>query len=237
MDARQYGDRLKTYGAALHAGDSAVVTLVKVKRDLIEFQLSGGGFGTFGDDTSTSVSITLLEKSAREKDLEKEIKEQDDPRRRRELERELDDLRDRRERDNRRLEAARAEAEERKRARIAEERLRGGSRFNLRYDNAVPRGITPNDVMAALANYIDFTGWPGMVARSDDRALLAQGDHGPRKGMTREQAEQMFGPPVSSSARQEGRLQVVTLVFLRGDEKVEAEFVEDILVRYVTASR
>ena len=49
---------------------------------MIEFQLSGGGFGTFSDDSSTSVSIPRVEKSSREKDLEKRIKDEDDSRRR-----------------------------------------------------------------------------------------------------------------------------------------------------------
>ena len=38
-----------------------MVTLVKVKKDIIEFQLDGGGFGTFGDNTSTSSNIPLVE--------------------------------------------------------------------------------------------------------------------------------------------------------------------------------
>src|SRR5471030_1399541 len=69
MDLGKYKDALKKYGTAIHAGDVVVVTLVKVKKDLIEFQLGGGGFGTFGDDTSTSVNLPLLDKSEREKVL------------------------------------------------------------------------------------------------------------------------------------------------------------------------
>src|SRR5712691_11090466 len=37
IDYQEYGNRLKTYGTALRAGESAIVTLVKVKKDLIEF--------------------------------------------------------------------------------------------------------------------------------------------------------------------------------------------------------
>src|SRR5882672_5366233 len=43
IDYPQYGYRLKTYGTALRAGESVIVTLVKLKTDLIEFQLAGGG--------------------------------------------------------------------------------------------------------------------------------------------------------------------------------------------------
>ena len=60
LDYARYGQRLKIYGPALRAGDTTTVTLVKVKKDSIEFQLGGGGFGTFGDDTSTSVDMMAL---------------------------------------------------------------------------------------------------------------------------------------------------------------------------------
>ena len=61
-------------------------------------------------------------------------------------------------------------AQERRKERIAEQRLRGGSRFNLRYDGGVPRGITPREVAAALEAYVSFpptvsSGSPG----TDDR--------------------------------------------------------------------
>lgn len=158
LDYQRYGDRLKAYGPAIRADESATVTLVKAKKDVIEFQLGGGGFGTFNDDSSTSVSIPLLQKSAREKWLEKEVEDEENPRRRRDLERQLDELSTRREVENRRIEAMKAEAEERRKERrkewIADQRLRGGSRFNLRYDDGVPRGITPGEVMAALAPYV-----------------------------------------------------------------------------------
>src|SRR5438309_204837 len=36
IDFKKYGDRLKAYGTSIREGESAVVTLVKVKKDLIE---------------------------------------------------------------------------------------------------------------------------------------------------------------------------------------------------------
>src|SRR5438874_670337 len=39
----KYRDNLKRYGTAIRAGDRVTVTVVKVKKDLIEFQLGGGG--------------------------------------------------------------------------------------------------------------------------------------------------------------------------------------------------
>src|SRR5437588_11026823 len=80
LDYQRYGDRLRAYGAAIRADNAATVTLVKVKKDVIEFQLDGGGFGTFNDDSSTSLSIPRLEKSTREKSLEKEAKDEENPR-------------------------------------------------------------------------------------------------------------------------------------------------------------
>jgi hypothetical protein len=107
LDYGKYKDKLKRYGTAIHSGDTVVVTLVKVKKDLIEFQLGGGGFGTFGDDTSTSANLPLIEKSSRERELEKRIKDEDDRDPRHRLGAELDDLRDHRERENRRVMAER----------------------------------------------------------------------------------------------------------------------------------
>ena len=71
IDFREHGQRLKQYGTAIRAGETATVTLVKMKKDLIEFQLNGGGYGTFGDDTSTSVYIPHVEPSRRERELDR----------------------------------------------------------------------------------------------------------------------------------------------------------------------
>jgi hypothetical protein len=235
IDYGKYKDNLKRYGTAIRAGDTIVVTLVKVKDDLIEFQLGGGGFGTFGDDTSTSANIPLVGKSEREKNLEKRVKDEDDRDQRRQLQRELDDLRNRRERENRRIMAERERVEELKRVRIAEERLRGGSRFNLRYEDRVPAGMRPEDMMAALAEYVDFGG------RTDERTDFAPPPAGDitmvRKGLLRSEAERAFGKPVGSSERREGGLVIITLVFNVGDQRVSAEFVEDVLVRYTITSK
>ena len=234
VDYGKYKDKLKRYGTAIHAGETVVVTLVKEKKDLIEFQLGGGGFGTFGDDTSTSATIPLVEKSSRERELEKRIKEEDDRDRRQRLERELDELRDRRERENRRIMAERDRIEEQKRERIAEERLRGGSRFNLRYEDRVPAGMRPEDVMAALAEYVDFSGpaaRPNVPPPSIGDVSLV------RKGLSRGETERLFGTPASSSERREGGLAVTTLVFNVRDQRISADFVDDVLIRYAIVAR
>ena len=229
LDYREYGERLKRYGTAIHSGESTMVTLVKMKRDLIEFQLGGGGFGTFSDDTNTSVYIPLVEKSSRERDLEKLVRDEDDSYRRKELQRELDDLRRRRERENRRIEAERERQSEIKKERIAEQRLRGGSRFNIRYNGSVPDGIRPEDVMAALTDYVDFTGTQPPARSANDAPLW--------KGMSRADVEDALGRAWESSERHEGNLMVTTLVFVAGDERITADFIEDVLVRYSISSR
>jgi hypothetical protein len=237
VDYGKYKDKLKRYGTAIHAGETVVVTLVKVKKDLIEFQLGGGGFGTFGDDTSTSANIPFVEKSSRERELEKRIKEEDDRDRRQRLEHELDDLRDRRERENRRITAERDRIEEQKRERIAEERLRGGSRFNVRYEDRVPAGMRPEDLEAALAEYVDFGGPaarpsppPPQAGQAGDVSLV-------RKGLSRGEMERLFGDPASSSERREGGLAVTTLVFNVRDQRISADFIDDVLIRYAIMSR
>ena len=156
MNYPEYGSRLKRYGAALRRGDTATVTLIKVNKDLIEFQLDGGGFGTFLDNTDTSANISSVDKSKREKELERLVKDEEDSRLRARLHEELDDLRHRRERENRRIAVERARIEEARRDRVAEQRLNGGSRFNLRFDGAVPRNLTTEDIMDALSEHLTF---------------------------------------------------------------------------------
>jgi hypothetical protein len=234
VDFGEYRNDLRKYGTAIRAGESVTVTLVKLKGDHIEFQLGGGGFGTFWDDTSTSVYIPLVEKGQREKDLEHRINEEDDRRRRRELERELDDLRGRRESENRRILAARARAEERKRDRIAAERLSGGSRFNLKYEGSVPPGIRPDEIMAALSEFVDFGPLDDRVGGATD---IAAGEVVPHKGMLRVDAERVFGQPIDTSSRRVGDLVITTLAFAVAGQQITADFVDDVLVRYTITSR
>jgi len=242
----RYRDNLKRYGVALHSGEPVTVTLVKVKKDLIEFQLGGGGYGTFGDDTSTTVFIPDAPKTEREKELERRVKDEDDRAVRRKLQAELDEVRERRERENRRIAVERERASAAKAEKIAERRLQGGSRFNLRYDDRVPAGIRPEDVMAALAEYVDF-GPAGPAARPTytpaplpppPPAPAAAGDITQlRKGMTRTEALRAFGRPAESSDRKDGGLAVTTLVFIVGDQRISADFVEDVCVRYTISSK
>src|SRR5688572_25563623 len=85
IDFPRHADRLKDYGTSIRRGEEVLITKVKVKKDLIEFQLGGGGYGTFGDDSSPSISVPLAAKTQREKNLEKDIEKTTDPVLRRKL--------------------------------------------------------------------------------------------------------------------------------------------------------
>lgn len=233
IDYKKYRENLKRYGVAIGSGETSTITLIKLKKDLIEFQLGGGGYGTFGDDTSTSSGIHLLDKSDREKDLEKRIKETTDKDRKRALQRELDDLRRRRENENRVLQAESERIEEAKKARLAERRLQGGSRFNLKWSPKVPLDIQPGDIEKALVEYVDFRN----AGPFEDRRPAPADLSAVRKGMARDEAEAMFGKPVERSEKREGGVTVTTLVFDVGEQRLTAAFVEDVLIRYTISSR
>jgi len=235
LDSSKLGSRLRQYGVAIPAGATSTVTLVKIKKDLIEFQLDGGGYGTFGDDTNTSVDMPLVEKSNREKDLENLVKRETDATKKRALQRELDDLRNARERENRRITVEKQSLDKQKAAEVAQRRLRGGSRFNLRYTNSVPASVTPNDIVEILSEWIDFSGKP--MAPGNVQSKTPVGGVLPKKGMLRADAERQFGKPIESTERREGTLRVVTLVFVRGEQHITAEFVEDVLIKYTVTSK
>lgn len=242
----EYSARLKSAGIALKNGDSVMITKIRVKDKIIEFQLGGGGYGTFGDDTSTSVYVPSEGKSKREKDLERDIKNESDAARRKRMQNELDDLRREREREDRRNQAAATAASEEKKARLAEQRLHAGSRFNIRYQNGVPPGVTPGGIMAALADYVEFP-FNDKVVRPTDKVNatlgadamreMATARAGLRKGMTLQQAQELFGAPEKTSDRMEGKLKVTTAIFTRDDQRIEAEFVEGVLIRYSISSK
>jgi len=246
VNFEEYSARLKSTGVAIRNGDSVLVTKVRIKDKLIEFQLAGGGYGTFGDDTSGSVYTSSTPKSNREKDLERLVKSETDAARKRGLQRELDDLRAERAREDLRNQAASATASEAKKTRIAENRLHSGSRFNIRYQNGVPPGLGPDGIMRALADYVEFpfaTDRPQPAAMRDTRVASPEvrrqmaGTGAIRKGMTIAEVEDSLGKAEKTTERSEGALKVVTAIFSRDDQRITAEFVEGVLIRYSIASK
>jgi hypothetical protein len=250
LDAKAYGKRMKSFPIALHNGDAVMVTTVKVKDKLIEFQLGGGGFGTFGDDTDTSVKFTPAPKSDREKELEDQLSNTDDLDQRANIQRELDYLRRRRERDDQRNKAMAEDAAREKKDQVDQDRMKGGSRFNLKYDGKVPVNITPQDVMAALSQYVSFPAGMGGGAQhpAGDGALAAPAVAAPierptpaagaasanglQKGMRLDQVRGLLGKPTGSADTEHDGLQVHSETYEQGTSFIHADFVNGVLVRY-----
>lgn len=248
LDAKRYADRLKTFGTSLRNGDTVMITKVKLKSDnSVEFQLGGGGYGTAGDVTDSAVRFTPADKSKREKELDKRLQNETDPERRRAISRQLDDLRrDRERRDRRNYSAAEADAQSR-RQHIDSGRQQGGSRFNIHFDRTKSGdAVTPEVMMAALARYVDFppaTFGPGGGAPAQAVAQVAppagapQGAGALRKGLTRAQVEVLFGPPTAQHESTQGGLNVTSCTYQNASEKVQADFVNGVMVQYTVSSR
>ena len=246
MDWKQYSQRLKNYGVAIPKGRGSVVTSLVVKKDMIELQLDGGGFGTFGDDTSTSVS-TYVPKSRYENDLERDVKRESDPARRRRLQSELDRERSRRYSQERRERAAAETASAIKRQEVMEKRLRGGSRFNLRRLTGTME-VAPGQMMDWLKEYVDFNGESGgrpMVAPTQRETLRAQPPSpleperpALRRGMTMEEVHDKLGQGklVSESVGTDNIL-TQQWEFVTPQYTVTAYAVEGLLVKYTMNAR
>ena len=158
MNFKEYSNRLKNAGVALRSGDRVMVTTVKLKDNSIEFQLGGGGWGTLSDNNQAMVTPKTVAKSRREQDLERDIKNENDSYERRQLQRELDRLRDRREREDRDEKMRAEEINAQRRAEKWAKALAAGSRFNLRFQKGYlkERPATPDLVMQALGEWVDF---------------------------------------------------------------------------------
>jgi hypothetical protein len=236
LDYSRYASRLKEYGSAIRAGEPVTVTKIKLKSKHIEFQLGGGGYGTFGDETSSNVSTQAAPKTKREKNLEAEVGRETDPARKRALKEELDDLKAAREREDARNRSAVADAEEHRKSNIRQRRLEGGSRFNLRYTDHVPaEALRPEAMIKALEQYLDF-GPLGSGAATSSAPKLAPVAGSLRKGMLLQEVETALGAPLASNERKEGSLKVVQRRYSSAMGQVTAEFVEGVLIRYTLTS-
>ena len=253
MDWKQYSNRLKQNGAAIRSGDSSTVTTVVVKKDRIEFQLDGGGFGTFWDDSSTTVTPYHVDKSNYEKQLERDLRNTTDPQQRRNLQRELDYARNRRERDQRADDRAAMIASEMKTQQVAQKRLQGGSRFNLRWTGAIPQDqLTPDAMMKLLEAYVDFgdlqTQKPILEATASPAPPANGSAPAPaggtasvtqlKRGMQISEVSNMFGMGrmLSQSTSEEG-LKTQIFEYLPSDYRVQVTYVDGVVVRYSMESR
>lgn len=244
VDWREVANRLKDNGTALKPGQQSMITKVVVKRDHIEVQLGGGGYGTFGDNTGSAVSYSDQGESVRERTLRDSIKTASGDTKKR-MQTELDNARSRRERENARDRAVAAQANEAREANLRVKRAEAGSRFNIWYKGGIAESeLTPDAVMLSLAPYAEFTGATSMGPTNrrpaggaplpttpyNTNALLAV-----RKGLTVPDVESLFGPATTASERKEGTLTVVTRNYLYDGKKVITSFVNGVLIDYVIA--
>ena len=249
VDFRLYSARVREFGVALRPGDRVMITTVRVKKKNIEFQLGGGGYGVFGDDTG-SVYVPDESKSRREKDLEKWIQDERDPERRRRMQRELDDLRHDRERENRRRDAEARDLTARKQSEIASKRLDAGSRFNLWFDEfrLASRLPTPREMRLMLGQFLDFNEGPG--GRSElgpQTRQMAPPPPAPRgdlsrvtelrRGMSMDDVHGLLGDPNRNKAGKQGELSTITEWYEDGDRITEVVYVGNVIVRFSTSSK
>ena len=243
LDWRTYSQRLKQFGIAIRKGDTPTVTSIVVKKDRIEFQLDGGGYGTFWDDTS-GVSAQTIRKSDYERQLESDLTRETDPRRRDQLRRDLDRERSRREREQW-AENSRAQiANQIKQGEIASKRVQGGSRFNLRWTGRIPEGdVTPEAVMQRLAPWVSFSGTndsPNVFA-PDAPPPPPRAANNPvqlQRGMKMSAVEAMLGKGRMLTENTSGDgLHSSEYRYTTIDNLVDVTYVEGVLVRYSISSR
>jgi len=254
MNWKDYSSRVKQCGAAIRKGDSARVTSIVVKGDMIEFQLDGGGFGTFGDDTQTTVPSKQVEKSDYEKQLEEQISQTDDSDKKTQLQRDLDREQAKRKREQQANDRAAQVASQLKADQVAEKRAQGGSRFNLRWKGSIPQDqLNPDAIMKLLADYVDFgslqqASAPAPAAAAASAAVAPAAapvpapDSSPtaqlKRGMSLEDVTKLLGQGRQlSESTSSDNLKTQVFEYLPGDRRVEITYVDGLVVRFTIASR
>ena len=251
VDFREVAQRLKDNSTALRIGQQVMVTKVVVKKNShIEFQLGGGGYGTFGDDMTdgSGLTFTAQGETKAEKALRDSIKNAPGPTKRKQFERELASLRQERERENARAEAEAKQAQSVIEANLRMKRAESGSRFNVRYKNGIPSdALTPDGLMRALATYVDFNSSAavesaGTAGGAPGQALAPNGGSRPapttiRKGLLLEDVETLLGPAVTASETKEGTLTVLKRAYRKDGQRIDASFVNGVLIDYTIRSQ
>ncbi len=242
VDMSSYSSRLKQFGVSIREGDRVMITLIKVNKKNIEFQLAGGGFGAMGDMSGLpSVPSTTVSKSDRERRLEKDLGPAPEAEKRR-IREDLDRERRNRQSDERVL-RARSESIRADRQRLEfEKRRTGGSRFNIwfpegRLLEAVP---SPEAIMTALAEQADFSevGRRPAAKSLASRQELPQPSGGQiRRGMSEREVHAALGRPVSRKEARQGDLATVTERFDSGDSVTDVTYVGGVVVKFATASK
>jgi hypothetical protein len=262
LNFRDVAQRLKDHGTAIRMGQPVMVTKVVVKKNShIEFQLGGGGYGTFGDwaTNGSNVSTVNAGESTAEKALRDSIKATPDKGQRQRMQRTLDGLRATRERENARAAAEAQQANVARETLLRAKRAESGSRFNLRYRQGIPpEQLTPEGVMRALAQYLDFGAAAGTIAgapaataggapaipvaalRGDAPtaapaaapAAAPGGIAALKKGLTVEQVEALLGPAATAAEVKDGTLTVTKRTYKRDGMQVAARFVGGVMIDF-----
>lgn len=150
------------------------------------------------------------------------------------MQKELDEMRERRQHEDARLQAVFSLAQEERRQRIYLLAQQSGSRFNIRYPKGVQlETLTPDAVMAALAKYVDFSPPSPAIAQ----AAPTPGPGGLHKGMLQDDVDALLGRPVEVHRGKEGSLETSNSSYEQGDSTIDAVFVEGVLVRYAIRSK
>ena len=242
MDWKEYGSRVKQFGVAIPKGETARVTSLVVKRDMIEFQLDGGGFGVASDDTTTKVESKPLEKSDYEKSLEQQISQTDDPDKKASLQQQLDREQAKRQRQDSWNAHQAAVASQQKAMAVAQNRAQGGSRFNLRWSGSIPAdGMTPAGLMKYLADYVSFpassdnhsqaaTTTPGAAPNTSPASSL-------QRGMKQDDVTALLGPGKQiSETVGDGGLKTQVYEYTSSDRRIQVTYVNGVVVQYTINS-
>ena len=248
VDFREVAQRLKDNSTSLRIGQQVMITKVLVKKNShIEFQLGGGGYGTFGDNTSDGSGLNAVTQgeTKAEKALRDSIKKAQGPTKRKQFEKELASLRTERERENARAEAEAKQAQSVIEANLRAKRAESGSRFNVRYRDGIPAdALTPDGLMRALSPYVDFGAAGGSLASGGavsgtaTHAYTSGGTSRPatpnslRKGLLLEDVEAILGPAATAAETKEGTLTVVKRTYRKDGQKVSASFVNGVLIDF-----
>jgi hypothetical protein len=241
LDVRELAERLKEYGTALKPGQTVMVTKVVVKGNThIEFQLGGGGFGTFGDDMGSTVHAPDQGETRAERALKDSIKASGCcPTKRKQFEKELASKRAERERENAAAEAQAQQANQAREANLRLKRMESGSRFNIRYrEGLTSAAITPDGVRKALSEYVDFPGTtatasaPATTAPATQPASSASGLSSLKKGLSIKEVEAVLGPAATAGEQKEGTLLVLKRTYKKDGMLVTARFVNDVMIDF-----
>lgn len=237
LDVRELAKRLKEHGTAVKPGQTMMVTKVVVKgTSHIEFQLGGGGYGTFGDVVSNSSSVDAPDQgeTKAERVLRDSIKAAGCcPTKRKQYEKELASLRGERQRENARAEAEAAQANEAREANLRLKRMESGSRFNIRYrEGLTAAALTPDGVRQALAEVVEFPESSTPTTAAAATAPNAGGVAALRKGLSVKEVEALLGPAATAGEEKQGAVVIMKRTYKKDGMLVTARFVSEVLIDF-----